>query len=237
MKFHRWITMAMSAGWMLGVFSSALIAQETSENSAAEILGRFETQWDEAAWETPFRTFPTGYIRPLDDPGLELRMKSLQEIVSLGEAARTDLLAALESASAPVRMLAAQAIGFLGAEAPGAELMAIFSQEPDPSVRLYLADSLGRCGIAATLLQALHDLESNSDVKKHLNYAMERRGEKLDPKIRQSLLEYDLQKIESVKLGQPAPDFALQSADGQPFRLSDQQGKSAVILVFVYGDT
>jgi mycoredoxin-dependent peroxiredoxin len=36
----------------------------------------------------------------------------------------------------------------------------------------------------------------------------------------------------SVQIGDPAPDFELKDQTGQPLRLSDYQGKKAVLLVF-----
>jgi peroxiredoxin len=38
-------------------------------------------------------------------------------------------------------------------------------------------------------------------------------------------------------LGVPAPDFELPDFQGRPFRLSDQRGQSAVVLVFNRGFT
>ena len=35
-----------------------------------------------------------------------------------------------------------------------------------------------------------------------------------------------------IKIGQPAPDFALKSHDGREVRLSDYRGKANVVLVF-----
>jgi cytochrome oxidase Cu insertion factor (SCO1/SenC/PrrC family) len=38
-----------------------------------------------------------------------------------------------------------------------------------------------------------------------------------------------------VKVGQPAPDFALENTDGKAMTLSDFRGKKAVVLVFYRG--
>ena len=35
-----------------------------------------------------------------------------------------------------------------------------------------------------------------------------------------------------IEVGQPAPDFELKSSEGEPFRLSDLQGFSNVMLIF-----
>jgi hypothetical protein len=205
--------------------------------SAGEVLAKFEQTWNEAAWEQAFGAFPNGYIRPLPDPDAAMRMHALQALVRWGVEGQADLLQGLESPSAPVRMLAAQAIGFLGANVPTAELLERYSQETDPTVRLYLADSLGRGGAAEELLQALRATEPNGDVKKHLNYAIERRGITLADSTRQALIDFDWQASGGVNVGDRAPDFSLDSVGGQTFQLSQQRGKSAVVLVFIYGDT
>ncbi len=35
-----------------------------------------------------------------------------------------------------------------------------------------------------------------------------------------------------IAVGQPAPDFELETSEGEPFRLSDLQGFSNVMLIF-----
>jgi cytochrome oxidase Cu insertion factor (SCO1/SenC/PrrC family) len=38
-----------------------------------------------------------------------------------------------------------------------------------------------------------------------------------------------------VKVGQPAPDFTLEDAEGKPITLSEFRGKKSVVLVFYRG--
>lgn len=38
-----------------------------------------------------------------------------------------------------------------------------------------------------------------------------------------------------IKLGQPAPDFTLESVDGEQISLKDYRGRSHVVLVFLRG--
>jgi thioredoxin-dependent peroxiredoxin len=35
-----------------------------------------------------------------------------------------------------------------------------------------------------------------------------------------------------IKAGQPAPDFELETSEGEPFQLSDLQGLARVMLIF-----
>jgi cytochrome oxidase Cu insertion factor (SCO1/SenC/PrrC family) len=41
--------------------------------------------------------------------------------------------------------------------------------------------------------------------------------------------------LERVKVGSPAPDFALEGMDGKQIALSDYRGKKNVVLVFYRG--
>ena len=54
----------------------------------------------------------------------------------------------------------------------------------------------------------------------------------LGPKDGTDLSPTDLQRI---KVGQPAPDFALEDMDGKNITLSDFRGKKTVVLVFYRG--
>lgn len=54
----------------------------------------------------------------------------------------------------------------------------------------------------------------------------------LGPKDGPDLAPTDLNRI---KVGQPAPDFTLEAADGKPTTLSDFRGKKNVVLVFYRG--
>jgi cytochrome oxidase Cu insertion factor (SCO1/SenC/PrrC family) len=54
----------------------------------------------------------------------------------------------------------------------------------------------------------------------------------LGPKDGANLPATDLDRI---KVGQPAPDFALENIDGKQVSLSDFRGKKSVVLVFYRG--
>jgi cytochrome oxidase Cu insertion factor (SCO1/SenC/PrrC family) len=54
----------------------------------------------------------------------------------------------------------------------------------------------------------------------------------LGPKDGASLAPTDLER---VKVGQPAPDFALEDVNGKSVSLSDFRGKKSVVLVFYRG--
>lgn len=225
---------------LVGIFSTPLPTRaQTSDETAAEWMDRFSDGWDESLWGQEFRRIPDGYMREDADRGWESRMVALQGLVRLGEDALPVLHEALTSGDDPQRILAAQALGYIAAAESRGPLLAAAGSDAHAAVRLYAVDSLGMLGAAAADVdwQGLLESESNGDVKKHINYAIEREGAPVDPAIPAALTEWDPDSINSVALGEPAPDFELKSAQGETIRLSDYRGERAVVLVFVYGDT
>lgn len=197
----------------------------------------FGEQWNEAeGWNAGGRP----YIRKLKDEGWKARMRTLRGLARHGAAAVPDTLRVLREGDAPQRILAAQALGYLGPEVPRAPLRRAAADDPDAAVRLHAVDSLGMLGESAddpTDWKALRNSERNGDVKKHIGYAIERDGKPLDPQVVATLREWDPATIDSASVGKPAPDFELPAATGETIRLSDYRGKHPVVLVFIYGDT
>ena len=79
--------------------------------------------------------------------------------------------------------------------------------------------------------------EKNRDVLMHINYAKSRGAAGVEKTVTSSLAEMPIEKIDSAKVGEPAPEFTLSAVDGTKFSLSQFKGKQPVVLVFIYGDT
>jgi hypothetical protein len=201
--------------------------------SPPELLEQFNAAWDESHWT------PNGYMLKADDPGWKIRMRVLRGLVAHGPAAGPVLLNALQSDSTPERILAAQALGYFSLPDAAERLLAAAKSDPSAAVRLYAVDSLGMQGATQLKIdwQRLLKDESNRDVRKHINYATERKQQALNPAVTRKLIDFDVGQIDSARVGQPAPDFALVSANGETVRLKQFRGKKAVVLVFIYGDT
>lgn len=236
----RYVTSAAAAIVLTGVLSSHrfVVAQAPSE-TAADWVGRFSEGWDETAWEQEFRGIPDGYMRRDDDAGWKSRMLALQGLVRLRGEALPELHQLLESGDGPQRILAAQTLGYIAAAESREPLLTAARTDEIAAVRLYAVDSLGMLGGAAGEVdwKALADNESAGDVKKHINYAIERDGTAVEPAVVERLTRWDPALIDSVAIGKAAPDFELRSAQGETVRLSDYRGEKAVVLVFIYGDT
>jgi HEAT repeat protein len=54
--------------------------------------------------------------------------------------------------------------------------------------------------------------------------------------LRTAVIDYDLSKLDSARLGQVAPDFSLTDISGHAYRLSQFRGKNAVVVKFFMDD-
>lgn len=148
-------------------------------------------------------------------------------------------MSSLRAESFAERILAAQALGFLAPRAPADRLIEALKSEQHAAVRLYLVDAIGMHGEAAGRVDwpAFLEGEKDRDVRRHVSYVREREGRPVDPGLVEQLKSWDASTIDSAVVGQAAPDFELTSAQGERVKLSDFRGVSAVVLIFIYGDT
>ena len=144
-------------------------------------LEQFQEVYDDTSW-VPADGRMTRYLRPAEDLGWKARMKAMASFTRQGQDEVTRLLQAVKGESVTSRALAAQALGYLGESRAQSELAKVVEGDADPLVRLYAADSLGMLGGREheTLLKRLIDTETNSDVKRHRQYAIDRQGTPVD---------------------------------------------------------
>lgn len=207
--------------------------------SPADALQSFSKAWDDTTWVPQRAGQRGGYLRPDDDQGWKARMTAMQALVRGGGDSSKLLPDKLRDGKPPERILAAQTLGFLDDKTVRDALIKAAESDADGAVRLYAADSLGMLGAAdyRQTLERLVQREGNRDAKRHLSYAVDRGANALETSFVEALKGWDSRQIDSAAVGKVAPDFELPSLSGQKVRLSDFRGKSAVVLVFVYGDT
>jgi HEAT repeat protein len=210
-----------------GIGAVLLPAGEKTK-SPAEALAQFQKAWKPAK----------GHMRPLDDQGWKVRMEAFQQLVRSGKQAVPVLTEALAKGDTDTRVFAAQALAFL-AEPGSRPAVEAALQDANPAVRLYSMDTLSMMLPPDQLkpFQKVLEKDGNGDVKSHLRFALERDDKPQPAAIQKSLLDYDLKKVNTAKLGQAAPDFTLSDPLGKSCSLGQFQGKKAVVLVFIYGDT
>ena len=231
---------ALAIGILFSTVATRTEAQEpnASKKSVPKLIAEFQAEWNDDAWE-PADGRLSRYMRPMDDSGWKSRFRTFHDIVKYGQSGTPALIEALASESASVRALASQALGYCGTDTAIATLARVVENENDAMVRLYAADSLGMLGGTEhhELLRRLEPAEQNRDTKRHFDYALDRNSERRNEGLVARLQDWDIKKLDSAQLGQPAPDFELGSLNGQRIRLSQFRGKKAVVLVFIYGDT
>ncbi len=205
----------------------------------AERIAWFAQEWDDEAWLPPSGAGPTRYMRTASDNGWKLRFEALQHFVATGNQSVDPLLEVLQSGTVPQRILAAQALGYLAPQVPVQPLLETALTDKDAAVRLHCVDAVGMSGSVEThaALQELRKVETNGDVKKHLDYALARAENGLEAAVAKQLVDFDLNRLDTARIGEPAPDFELTALTGEKVRLSDYRGHTMVVLVFIYGDT
>ena len=229
-----------SAVWILvlSLMTSSAAAQEDPA-SAGNLFQQFSKLFDDDSWLPAGNPRRPGYMRPLDNAGWKSRMHVLQELARSGNDAAEELKRILQQGSTQERILAAQAAGLIQAENCRSQLAHAAEHDTDPAVRLHAIDSLAMLGgdEHRELFERLSGSESNRDAKKHLTYALERQGTRLDPAVVAQLREWNPKRMGTARLGETAPDFELTSLGGDAVRLGDFRGKKHVVLVLIYGDT
>lgn len=247
-RVHRRPPLCTLLPW--GVFLAAvlllspthILGQQSDEipevASPSDLLDQFSTQWQQRPWVPEGGRRP-GYLRPTDDAGWKYRMRTLHALARQGSESEDLIRQALSDSQPAVRALAAQAAGYCQVPELRDLLADRAKGDPDPTVRLYSVDSLGMLGAGEfqPLLEELAERESNRDVQRHIRYALQRGKKTIQPDVIRGLKAWDPSHMDAAEVGETAPDFELASLGGGPVRLSDYRGQSAVVLVFVYGDT
>lgn len=177
-------------------------------------------------------------MRATGDDGWKHRMTAFRSLVLLGEKSVPALTTALDSEHEPTRILAAQALSYLGPYAAIERMEDVLKNEKSAPVRLYAVDVIGMSGKSKTVdWTEVGKGERNRDVIKHLNYAQQRAANPVGDEVIATLKSWDPATMDSAKVGQLAPGFRLKTIEGNEVALADYRGIQPVVLVFIYGDT
>ena len=111
--------------------------------------------------------------------------------------------------------------------------------DPKPGVRLYAIQALSMLGPLPRTQEnerILRSDPSDDGVRPMMAAALERIDRPNQAELRKALADYDLRKMDSVRVGELAPDFTLADFTGKTSRLSQFRGKKTVVLRFILYD-
>jgi len=202
------------------IWPVAATGQEKAEKAARDRLARLEE----------------------GDPGWKERMRALVSLAKAGPAAVPALVEMLQKGSPPNRAFAAQVLGIL-ADPPARLALEKALEDPEQAVRSQAVLALRMLGPLKLTGRQRQLLEhSNFHVRAHLEYSLEREDTPNPAALRKALQDYDPARIDTARVGQPAPDFSLADYSGKNYRLSQLRegkgvgGPKAVVLMFLVVD-
>lgn len=224
----QWLQVAAVALRLFATVRESWAGPPQADPRAQEAVAAFT-----AAWKPH-----EGYMRPRDDTGWRARLAALKRLAELGADAVPALEAALRSDDVELRVFAAQALAVLADPASEPALRQSLL-DSEAAVRLYAVDALSMLGRVehAEPIQKMCEKDPNQDVRAHVRFALARDVPPQPAAIREVLLDYDLERADSARLGKPAPDFTLRDTFGTTYQLSQFASKKPVVLIFIYGDT
>jgi uncharacterized protein (TIGR02246 family) len=190
-----------------------------------------------SVWKNPPDTNSSGLSKD-DDAVWKVRMESLVAIAKAGASAVPVLIDALKGGPPAQRILAAQALGMF-ADPSSKPAMQAALKDGQGQVRLYATRALSMFGRVERRpeYEAMRNGDGNWRVQAEMAAALLRNDKPDAAAMRKQLAEYDLKRMDSARLGAPAPDFTLVDTSSRSVRLEMFRGKKAVVLVFRIRDT
>jgi hypothetical protein len=191
-----------------------------AQQKARDILARFARSDDE--WQT--------------------RLRLTTEVVKAGSAAVPVLFEALNEGPLRTRLFAGEMLVLM--VEPGkvdARMRAALEhalEDREDFVREFAIKALYNLGELnkVELARQIADNDPSRDIRRVTSAALRGEYPKNEPAIRKALATFDPATIDTARLGQPAPDFALPDPSGKIVRLSNFRGKKSVALVFLAED-
>ena len=179
-------------------------------------------------------------VEDLTDQGWRVRTLAIRDLVRLGPENAASLTAGLQDQNRHVRHVCVAALGILGVQDAGKDLLALLTDDPDPIVRTQAAQALGQIGYeqAVPTLEKIAAQDQNGNVKHRAGLALNRlkEGALSDPELVSAWAGLDEKTFKQVEVGKPAPDFDLKDTDGKTWRLSTFKNKKTVLLIWVLAD-
>jgi peroxiredoxin len=180
-------------------------------------------------------------VANLADEGWRVRTLAVRDLIRLGKSAAPQIASALGDPNPHVRHVSAMVLGVLRVAAAAAPLAERLERDDDWVVRSQAAIALGQIGDATWVpaLKKAHEADPSKDVRHQCElaiYALERGISASTPELANAYAALDETKFDQLRIGAPAPDFALPDTEGRVWRLADFRGKRDVLLIWVFAD-
>jgi len=179
-------------------------------------------------------------VADLADGDWRVRLLAVRDLVRVAAELPDPVIPALGDADAPVRQLAAMAVGIVRAKNAVSSLERALRDDNDAMVRSQAAIALGQIGEkrSLSLLKTAMAEDASRDVRHQAElavYAIEH-GFGATPELAAAYRELDETRFEQVRVGAAAPPFELPDTEGRIWRLSDHRGKKPVLLIWIFAD-
>lgn len=215
----------------VAVTVGAATSSMATENAADLLLEFREIDWDARE---------VGQDKDLADVAWQSRLRVERELIALGPAALPALVDACSDVNRHVRLLAAYVLGYLNDATAVAPLIRVAGEDDYAAARLMAVEALGRLG-AREAEQVVRDAteDTNRYIREAAAWALPRvaSGEGVGDTLRNLALDtWEDLPMAAAKVGEPAPDFSLEDADGRVVRLSDYRGHKNVVIISLLAD-
>ena len=184
----------------------------------------------------------SGYegVGDLTDEAWRIRILVVRDLVRLGSEATPILIAALNDKNRHIRHVCVAALGILGVQDAGDNLIQLLTDDPDPIVRGQAAQALGQIGYtqAVSTLKKVGEQDKNRHVRHRAHLAVGRleEGVKTNTESIKAWSNLDEKTFRQVEVDKQAPDFELKDTNGKTWRLSNFRNKKMVVLIWIFAD-
>ncbi len=179
-------------------------------------------------------------IADLEDNDWKVRLLAVRDLVRAGSGAVSEIANGLGAENADVRQVCAMALGILRAKQAVGELERTAQNDGNTIVRSQAVIALGQIeslGSLEFLRERLKD-DLSRDVRYQCALAIDQIEKRMGTTQAQlkAFQDLDESSFQTLRVRNPAPDFALEDTDGKVWHLSDFRAKKWVVLIWVFAD-
>ena len=169
-----------------------------------------------------------------------MRLLAVRDLVRSGRDAVPQIITGLKDQDVQVRYVCATALGVLKAHEAADELERVVHEDADALARSQAVVALGQIESEGSvgLLRERLEKDPSKDVRHQCELSIDQIQKKMGAteELAAAFRSLDPSQFKTVRVGAPAPDFAVPDTEGKVWRLSDFRGKEWVALIWVFAD-